>query len=137
MSEENTAQSAEQEVEKSLANQVKSFEGAPANDQIEAWKQEHGDVFASAFSDTELLMWRSVARVEFSELQNAAMQADPPLTQFQMEERLVRLCLLWASPDAMNALDKKAGSMTTLHEQILLNSNFMDPRLAATLVTKL
>jgi len=45
-------------------------EDSPGSDQIELWKQEYGEIFCSAFSETELFIWRPLAekRMETSSI---------------------------------------------------------------------
>jgi len=124
----------EEKKEKDLAETLAEFPGAPTRDGIEEWKQKHSEVFCSGFSPLEIFVWRSVTRGEFGNLQAAAAAAEEPL---DMEAALVGTCLLWATPDGNASLEGKAGTLTTLHEQILQNSNFMDPRVAEALVIKL
>ena len=108
--------------------------GAPGPEQIESWKQEHGEIFCSALSNTELLIFRPLKRREFLELQLMAQQQTTPVDG---EELLVKKCVLWGSDTALKSLDNKAGSLSTLQEQILQNSNFVAPNVAAALVVKL
>ncbi|MHA2063332.1 MAG: hypothetical protein ACXABY_03005 [Candidatus Thorarchaeota archaeon] len=123
--------------EEQVADALKEFAGAPDPTQIEQWKQQYGEVFCSGFSPTELVVWRPIARKEFSDLQAEFAKAQTPVTQMDIEEKVVGLCSLWLSEPASQALARKAGSFTTLHEQILSNSNFMDPGVASALVIKL
>lgn len=117
-----------------LAKALSIFKGAPDKTQIESWKQEHGEVFCSGFSETELFIWRPLTRLEFQQLQAAGANADQG---FDGEALLVKTCMLWASPAGLKSLEKKAGSLITLNEQVMANSNFMDPRVAQALVIKL
>jgi hypothetical protein len=118
-----------------VADALKLYNGAPTKEQIEAWKQVHGEVFCSGFSETELYMWRPLTRKEFVDLQAVMQQGDKPVSSLEAEGLLVNTCILWSSD--IKVLAKKAGSISALHEQIMTNSNFMDPRLAAALVIKL
>lgn len=120
-----------------VADALKGFAGAPSKDQIEAWKTQFGEVFCSGFAETELYIWRTVLRSEFVELQSQLAGSDAPVSALQAEDMVVNMCLLWSSEQGKKALKTKAGSMSALHEQIMSNSNFMDPRLATALVIKL
>jgi len=143
MSEEDVVQEApEQEVEetaadpaKEIADALAKFAGAPTKDVIEGWKQQHGDVFCSGFSEEELLIWRPLNRQEFVELQTKLAQEQG--TQMDQEQEVVTTCVLWMSDKAKRAMTQKAGSYPTIHEQIMFNSNFVDPRVASALVIKL
>jgi len=120
-----------------IASALSVFPGSPSKDQIDKWKADSGEIFCSGFSETELFIWRPVGRAEFVQLQVEASQSQVPITTFDLEERLVRMCILWASTAGEKALLHKGGSLATLHEQIMSNSNFIDPRLASQLVIKL
>jgi len=139
--EKNDAQ-VEQKVEESAAEEKPAFEeymkgipGAPTKDQVEQWKQQFGEVLCSGFSETEIFIWRPITRAEFVNLQ--ATMAQQEVTQFDFEDKLVETCVLWASPLGQESLQTKAGSLSTLQEQIMQNSNFMNPAVASALVVKL
>lgn len=134
MSEEKVAEEA---AVPSFVELLKNFEGAPDQVQIDAWKGQFGDVFCSAFSETELYIWRPLNRQEWREHQVMLSQAETQVDPFQIEEEVVGSCMLWMSTPGEKALTLKAGSASTLHEQLLQNSNFVDPRLASNLVVKL
>lgn len=135
--EKTDAQQPEEQGLPSFTDLLKNFAGAPDQAQIDAWKAQHGDVFCSAFSEVELFLWRPLNRQEWRDHQMALAQAQSEVDPFQLEEDTVRQCLLWVSPPGEKSLTQKAGSITTLHEQLLQNSNFVDPRLASNLVVKL
>lgn len=120
---------------KDLADALAIFPGAPTRETIEGWKREFGGAYASGTTDTEIFIWRSVTRGEFTEISVNAVEQQ--LTQLGVEEALVKKCLLWASPGGQEALVKKGGTITLLHEQIMVHSNFLDPRVASQIVIKL
>ena len=113
------------------------FPGAPDKAQLETWKQQYGEILCSGFSDTELFVFRPMRRDEFVNLQTVISQAQEPISQFDVEDKIVRTCTMWASPAGLECLENKAGSLSTLHEQILQVSNFMNPALAASFVVRL
>lgn len=121
-----------------LAELLSVFPGAPDKEQLENWKQVHGEIFCSGFSEVELMIWRPLSRIEYVALQKKLRtpvpQGQEALTEFDYEEMVVRTCLLWSSS---GDIGKKGGSITTLSEQVLLNSNFMPPQMASTFVIKL
>jgi hypothetical protein len=58
--------------------------------------------------------------------------------QMKAEEQMVARCVMWPKLDAtMLATKMKAGTVATLLEQIMQNSNFMTPQQASMLVIKL
>lgn len=136
-----TAENKQEDVESAegpnLADLLKKFEDGPNEAKIEEWKQQHGEVLCSGFSESEIIVWRPLTRREFVTLQTTVAQAETQMTNFDLEDQVVETCVLWASPTAKGALQQKAGSMTTLNEQIMQNSNFIDPRMASALVVKL
>jgi len=123
-----------EEQESSLQGVLKGFEGAPAQEQIEQWKAQHGEVFVSGFSPEELFVWRPLSRGEYIALQDSAHKGE--MNQFQIEEHICDLCVLWKS-DKKSWQAGKGGTPQTLSEQIMTNSNFLSPAAASTLVAKL
>lgn len=131
------AQQPEQKEEKpAFEEYMAGIPGAPAREQVEQWKQQFGEVLCSGFSETEIFIWRPITRAEFITLQTVMAQQQDA-TQYDFEERLVETCVLWASPLGQESLRTKAGSLSTLQEQIMQNSNFMNPAVASALVVKL
>lgn len=120
---------------KTVDQALKAFPGAPKNDQLEAWKQTYGEILCSGFSETELFVFRPVRREEWINLQGYVQQQG--LNQFQVEEQVAQQCVLWASEQGQRSLENKAGSLSTLYEQILQVSNFMGPAMAASYVARL
>jgi hypothetical protein len=132
MSETENAESEDQGQEKTFAQKLKEllaeFPNHPDESVIEAWKTDHGDVFCSALSETELFVFRALSRKEHREIQASAESED------DYELGVVSTCLLWKS---VADLEQKGGTLPTLLEQIMQNSNFMPPQLAGQLVVKL
>lgn len=133
-----------EQVQEEQAPDIKGFLGtlpdSPPQDQIEQWKQQYGEVLCSAFSEVEVFVWRPLTRSEFLQLQietAQAQQAGTPFMEADLENRIVENCKLWASEAGRKALVIKGGSVSTLHEQIMLNSNFLPSPLAAAMVIKL
>jgi len=122
---------------KSLAELLASFPDSPTQVKIETWKENHGEIYCSGFSEEEIVVWRPINRREFVSLQESIQTAGEQVSNFDLEERVVGQCLLWTSPQAEKALLHKAGSLTTLNEQIMQNSNFINPQMASALVVKL
>lgn len=121
-----------------LAGLLAVFPGAPSKDQLETWKQQFGETFCSGFSETELFIWRALNRREYVQLQKQLrtppQQGVEPMNELDYEDMVVATCVLWSSvPD----VTRKGGSISTLSEQILMNSNFMPPQMASAFVIKL
>lgn len=111
-----------------LRELLSEFPNSPDETVIENWKVEHGDVFCSALSEEELFVFRAVTRREHRDIQATAEDDS------DYELKVVSTCLLWSS---VADLEKKGGTLPTLLEQIMQNSNFMPPQLAGQLVVKL
>jgi hypothetical protein len=119
-----------------LADLLATFPNSPTETKIEQWKEAHGEIFCSGFSETELVVWRPINRREFVSLQEE-LQSGVELNSYELEEKVVVSCILWSTPQAESSLEQKAGSLTTLNEQIMQNSNFINPQMASALVVKL
>jgi len=118
----------EQTFAQKLKELLSGFDNHPDETVIEGWKATHGDVFCSALSESELFVFRSVTRQEHREIQAQVETED------QYEMQVVNTCLLWKS---VANLEQKGGTLPTLLEQIMQNSNFMPPQMAGQLVVKL
>lgn len=119
---------------KGLVDILKAYKGSPSTDKIEKWKLEFGEVFVSGFSEDELFIWRPLQRHEWVKLQIAARTEGSQVDQFSFEELLCQACLLWSS---LSEPFKKAGTVSTMQEQVLLHSNFLTSQAAQMLVAKL
>jgi len=155
MTDETTEQTANDPTvkEPSLLDVIKDFPNAPNQAVIDEWKARYIDIYFSGFSEKECYIWRALNRSEFRQMQiNAqilASKAEPQNqaelearikeninTTFAQEEEIVSKCLLWPKLTPED-LSFKAGTVTTLLEQIMQNSNFVSPQQAAALVVKI
>ena len=93
------------------------FEGGPKISQINKWKEEYGEVFATSI-DLEMFIWRPLTRKDYKELITNGGSL------YDREERYCSKCVLW--PENYDFKDEhiKAGLPTSLAEQILLKSGF-------------
>ena len=134
---ENVSQE-QQEAAPDLASILSNFPGSPDSTQLESWKEEYGEIFCSGFSPTELFIFRPLSWKEHKNIQKKLVtppaEGEEPLTEFDFQEMVVETCLLWTC--VKNATNK-GGTIPTLFEQVMMNSNFMDPRMAAAFVIKL
>jgi hypothetical protein len=136
MSEQEAAPKQEKKEEEvnSLADMLKQCQGAPSEEQIEQWKTQFNEVFASGFSEEEMFVWRPISRQEWINLQTYATEQG--FTQYKLEETVCEMCVLWRST-THPWHEGKAGTASTLYEQVLQNSNFCSPQAASMLVAKL
>lgn len=108
----------------------KSFPNAPSLEQIEAWKAEHDNVFTSAFSKKEVMIWRPITRSEYRNIRLLAQQNQESFSQLDYEEITVETCMLWPDPKTdgnFQRIMKKAGVFSTVFEQIQQASHFTPP----------
>jgi hypothetical protein len=121
-----------------LPSMLKKLEGHPSDEQIETWKQQYGEVFVSGFSETELFVFRPLSWKEHKDLTKALStpveEGEEPKTEFDLQELVVDTCLLWTSVPEFH---KKGGTIPTLFEQTMANSNFVAPQIALSFVAKL
>jgi hypothetical protein len=122
--------------EKTPGEYLQQFPDAPTDQTLEVWKQKFGEVLCSKLGDTEFFMFRPITRDEFVNLQALIVQLGN-VSNFEIEVKIVETCVLWSSPAGQEALEKKAGTYSTLHEQILMFSNFMNSALVGNCVIKL
>ncbi len=115
-----------------LAQMLSKFQNAPSTEQIEELKTKFGEVFISALSESEIFLFRTLRRNEWRDMQMAVRQGQ--LDDLAQEELLVNTCVVWKS---VVGVETKAGTVSTLAEQIMQNSNFMSAAQASMLVGKL
>lgn len=128
----------EPEKEKTLKDLLMEHSEAPSQAQLDEWKNRfNGEVYTSALSQDDFFIFRPLNRQEFSELQVMLSNPEVQLSQLDVEERIVSMCLLWSTESAQRSMESKAGTFSTVHEQIMQNSNFMNPAMASQLVIKL
>jgi len=119
-----------------LVDVFNGYEGAPTKEEIEQLKVQHNEVFVSGFGPEDLYVWRALTRPEYRQLQELLQNPERPIDQFQYEELLCDMCVLWKA-DKRTWAEGKAGTPGTLSEQIMQNSNFLPPAAASVLVAKL
>lgn len=130
--------SAEKAPGETLKDVLSKYEGAPSQEQIDSWKTQFGEVFVSGFSETDLYIWRPLGRQEYRQLQAATQDPQNQIDQFRYEEMVCEQCVVWKSNKSFTTWQNgKAGTCSTLLEQIMQNSNFMTPQAASMLVAKL
>lgn len=123
--------------EKTLVDYLSEYEGSPDEARLEQWKQQYGEILCSGLSETELYIFRPITRAEFVNLQAHLAQIQDKPNNFEVEKIIVDTCVLWASPQGVTSLEQKAGTLSTLHEQVLQASNFMNPAYVSQFVIKL
>ena len=111
--------------------------GGPGPTEIDAWKAQYGEAFVSAFSSTEVYVWRPLKRHEYRNLQLDLANPEKKMDNFDYEEAICVTCSLWPKLTAGFFANAKGGTPTSLAEQVMQNSNFFSPQQAASFVMKL
>ena len=127
----------EPQVEEQEAPDLSSFPGAPTVETIASWKQTYGEIICSIFDEEEIFIWKPLTRQEYLSVQTEGAVAQQNQQTFDIESKTVEICLIWASEKGTIAITTKAGSVSTLSEQIMLGSNFLPPAIAMTKAFKL
>lgn len=120
-----------------MADVLSKLPDAPPQSQIDQWKNQFGDVFVSGFSETEIYVWRALNRLEYRQLQSQLVDPEAKMDELRYQEQICERCVLWPKPDPQYWSICKAGTASTLAEQIMMQSNFVAPHIAAQLVAKL
>jgi len=111
-----------------------SLPGGPDRAQVEAWKQQFGEIFTAYFSEQEVYVFKPIRRMEWKN-----WMSEQHLTQNQLalQEHVVSQCVIWPPVRPEAIMTSKGGTVPTLFEQIMEYSNFIPTQAALTLVTKL
>lgn len=125
-----------QETAQTIADVLRGYKGAPSASKIEEWKAEFGEVYVSGFSEEDLFVWRPLYRPEYIKIQVKISNPELGLTQFDVEEMVCETCILWKSKEGQ-LQNTKAGTLATLSEQIMNNSNFLSAQASSVLVARL
>lgn len=120
-----------------LPEVLKKRPGAPSQQQIDAWKNQHGDVFVSGFSEEEIYVWRPLNRLEYKQLQQTLADPQSGWTELSYEEAVCDKCVLWPKAEPQYWTLTKGGTASTVSGQIFAQSNFLPPAAASMLVAKL
>lgn len=122
---------------------LRSSEGAPDEEQIEAWKSKYGEdgvqvvgfdrgnVFV--FTHLTLPQWERIQSI----LRDAQGSAQADDLQKKLRDTVVRSAVLWPKLGSEWFQSARAGLPDTLYELVLVNSYFLSPQQAMTLTTQL
>lgn len=126
------------QVDSTLVDLLKQQQDYPGEAQIQVWKQQHRDVFVSGLAENEFFVFRALKRAEWRQLQARREDPKEQLDQMKQEEVICEICVLWPKITPEYWVNgAKAGTASTLAEQVMAHSHFMAPQLAAALVQKL
>lgn len=138
MNEQITDSESEPEKPKEIKDEVliafANLPNGPGPDQVDLWKANFGDVRVIAFETDEIYVYRTLRRLEWKKLL-VDIKEGPSSDAFQ--EQVVKKCVLWPALDVAWSATSKAGTIPTLCDVVLENSNFLNPQVALSLVRKL
>ena len=110
---------------------LSTYEDAPDELTVEAWKDNYGKIFVSSvLGDDSIYVWRTINSQEYKQMVNNGIVKNPML----YEETVVRRCVLWPKVSAENVSVSDAGVVPTLAKQILYRSGFVSDQMALNLI---
>lgn len=121
--------------EDKLRDMLSNWKDSPSLEKIEEWKLAHGSTFLSILDEDELFIFRPITRAEHrslnKDISNGLREADT------FEDVVVTSCVLWSSLPLNKLSEQKAGTVSSLFEQVMSNSNFIPSVALMNLVVKL
>lgn len=112
----------------------KHLEDKPSDEQIEAWKEQVGEVYFAQISEAEHFVFRAIKRKEWRDLLKRLEAVKDPLKQ---DEAIVMKGVLYPQLNNLKVNMLSAGTINTMKELIMQASNFFPPEYALQLVRKL
>lgn len=107
---------------------------APSKEKLAEWKQNHGDIFILPVGE-KTYIYRYLKRIEWIKMQTEEQFAS--MNTLQTEEYVFDKCILWPQIPALQKASLPAGLISTLSEQIRINSMFLNPEALAQMTIKL
>lgn len=105
--------------------------GGPKSGLLQEWKKRYGDIYVTAVTDNQFVVWRAITRPEYREymerVEEISQSGQVSQSQIQMmvEETISELCMLYPTyADAM-ANQSLAGLPGTISQQCLEASGFV------------
>lgn len=116
--------------------------GAPTPGQIEALKKQHGGLYATAFSETDIFLYTFLKRSQWNkireiiELKSEKIEGTDP--QRELKEKVVKACVQYPNVHKEEFMySAPAGLIDTLFELIMLHSYFLNTQQAMQLTVSL
>lgn len=102
-------------------NDERIFEGGPYLSQVEAWKKQYGEIYATNIGDN-VYIWRTLTRAEYKQIM--ALPNTNPLIR---EEMICQLCVLYPENFTYDVMASQgAGIPAVLAQEIMNASGFTD-----------
>lgn len=106
------------------------WEGGPTFAQINAWKEQFGDVFVTSVTPDKHFVWRCLTRFEYRRLVKNLEQSvsTGQVTQGEAnmnnEESITEMCVLFPSYNRTQNVGEMAGIASTIAQQVMEASGF-------------
>jgi hypothetical protein len=122
---------------KTLIDYIVEEEDVTAED-IERWKEAFGKVYATRFDEGENFIYRYLAYPEYKKIRSDLEKINNPQKAATLfDEMIVEKCLLYPKYTPELKATLKAGTISTLAEQIRVASNFLPDAVMYELINKL
>lgn len=114
-----------------IVEALEGVEGAPDAFQLEQWKNIHGQVHVSSIlADENLYIWRTLKRHDYKSIIKSGAGKDETLFQ----DAVVNKCLLFPQASREWFAFQNAGTIPSLHKQIMFKSGFVSEEMALSLI---
>lgn len=106
------------------------FEGGPPLAQINAWKDQFGDVYITSLSATRHIIWRTLTRFEYRRLVKQMEQAtsggmvSQAEALMNQEEMIAELCILFPPLSRAELASQQAGVASLISQEVMDASGF-------------
>lgn len=106
---------------------AEAYPNFPSRQQIDAWKEEYGNVIAYVPNDDEVYLLRALRRFEHTQIsvemhglmQGEAAKSDPDLVQRTIEDRVVTRCMLHPRLSSEQKRFAPFGLFSALHGAVM------------------
>lgn len=108
------------------------WEGGPKFAQINAWKEQFGDIFVTSITPDKHYVWRTLSRFEYRRLVKnleqaiATGQVSQGEANMNNEESIAEMCILFPMLTRAEGAGELAGVASTIAQQVMQASGFGD-----------
>lgn len=105
--------------------------GGPNFEQINAWKEQFGDVYVTSVTPDKHIVWRTLTRFEYRRLiktleqQLSTGQVSQGEANMNNEDSIAEMCILYPPYSRQNASADLAGIASTISQQVMEASAFV------------
>ena len=107
------------------------WEDGPTFGQVNALKEEHGDIYVTEYSPGKYVMWRTLTRFEYRRLVKNLEQAlstgqvSQAEANMNNEEAIAEMCIVWPGYSRSAPAESMAGLASTIAQQVMEASAFV------------